>query len=134
MDLPGYTDNRISAVADANPNVVVVLQSGTPLRIPWAHKVSSFVQAWYGGNEAGNAIADALYGDINPSGKLPLLFPVQIEGHPAFLNYRSERGQVYGEDVYVGYRFYEKTRKKTLFPFGHGLSYDLQNLSTRTGQ
>jgi beta-glucosidase len=130
MNLPGYTDDLISAVTDANPNVVVVLQSGTPVRMPWAHKVSSIIQAWYGGNETGNAIADALYGDINPSGKLPLSFPIQIEDNPAFLNYRSERGRVlYGEDVYVGYRFYEKIRRETLFPFGHGLSYTTFKIS-----
>jgi len=124
MDLPGLTDELISAVADANPNAVVVLQSGTPVTMPWAHKVSSIVQAWYGGNETGNAIADILYGDMNPSGKLSLSFPIRNEDNPAFLNYRSEGGRVlYGEDVYVGYRFYEATKKATQFPFGHGLSY-----------
>jgi beta-glucosidase len=70
MDLPGYTDDLIHAVADANPNTVVVIQSGTPVTMPWVDKVSSIVQAWYGGNETGNAIADVLYGDVNPSGTL----------------------------------------------------------------
>jgi beta-glucosidase len=98
--------------------------------MPWADKVSSIVQAWYGGNETGNAIADVLYGDVNPSGKLPLSFPIRIEDNPAFLNYRSERGRVlYGEDIYVGYRFYEKTKRETLFPFGHGLSYTTFKMS-----
>jgi beta-glucosidase len=130
MDLPGHTDKLISAVADVNPNVVVVLQSGTPVAMPWAYKVSTLVQAWYGGNESGNAIADVLFGDINPSGKLPLSFPFRNEDNPAYLNYRSERGRVlYGEDIYIGYRFYEATNKRVQFPFGHGLSYTSFKLS-----
>jgi beta-glucosidase len=124
MNLPGNTDDLIFAVAEANPNTVVVLQSGTPVTMPWVDKISGLIQAWYGGNETGNAIADVLYGDINPSGKLPLSFPLHLEDNPTFLNYRSERGRVlYGEDVYIGYRFYEATKRSTLFPFGHGLSY-----------
>ncbi|RFU24391.1 hypothetical protein B7463_g11945, partial [Scytalidium lignicola] len=119
--------------AAANPNTVVVVQSGTPVSMPWASQVAGLLHAWYGGNETGNAIADALYGTINPSGKLTLSFPIQVEDNPAFLNYRSERGRVlYGEDVYVGYRFYEATKRATLFPFGHGLSYtrfQMSNLS-----
>lgn len=84
----------------------------------------------YGGNETGNAIADVLFGAVNPSAKLPLSFPSRNEDNPAFLNYRSERGRVvYGEDVYVGYRFYEATKKDVLFPFGHGLSYTTFSLS-----
>jgi beta-glucosidase len=130
MNLPGYTDDLIFAVADANPNTVVVLQSGTPVSMPWVDKISGLVHAWYGGNETGNAIADVLYGDVNPSGKLPLSFPVCVEDNPTFLNYRAERGRVlYGEDVYVGYRFYEATKRATLFPFGYGLSYTTFSLS-----
>jgi beta-glucosidase len=124
MDLPGLTDELISSVAEANPNTVVVLQSGTPVSMPWVDKISGLVHAWYGGNETGNSIADVLYGDVNPSGKLPLSFPVRVEDNPTFLNYRSERGRVlYGEDVYIGYRFYEATKRAPLFPFGFGLSY-----------
>jgi beta-glucosidase len=130
MDLPGLTDDLIFAVADANPNTVVVVQSGTPVKMFWADKVSSIIQSWYGGNETGNAIADVLYGDVNPSGKLPLSLPRHVEDNPAFLNYRSERGRVlYGEDIYVGYRFYEATKRSTLFSFGHGLSYTTFKLS-----
>jgi len=86
--------------------------------------VPSIIQSWYGGNETGNAIADVLFGSVNPSGKLPLSFPIRVEDNPAFLNFRSDRGRaLYGEDVFIGYRFYEKTRRDVLFPFGHGLSY-----------
>jgi len=124
MDLPGYLDEMIMAVAEANLNTVVVMQSGTPVRMPWAGKVPAIVQAWYGGNETGNCIADVLFGDVNPSGKLSLSFPVRIQDNPAFLNFRTEGGRtIYGEDVYVGYRYYEFANLPVLFPFGHGLSY-----------
>lgn len=92
--------------------------------MPWLGGVSALVQAWYGGNETGNVIADVVLGATNPSGRLPLTFPLRNEDNPAFLNYRSERGRtVYGEGVYVGYRFYEKTKRKVAFSFGYGLSY-----------
>jgi beta-glucosidase len=124
MDLPGHQDRLIEAVALANPRTVVVLQSGTPVTTPWASSVGAIVQAWYGGNETGSAIADVLYGHVNPSGKLPVSWPRCNEDNPAFLNYRSDGGRcIYGEDVYVGYRFYEKVRREVQWPFGHGLSY-----------
>jgi beta-glucosidase len=124
MHLPPGSDELIAAVTAANLNTAVVIQSGMPVTMPWLSGTNALLQAWYGGNETGNAIADVLFGDTNPSGKLPLSFPYRNEDNPAFLNYRSERGRtIYGEDVYVGYRFYEKTKKEVAFPFGHGLSY-----------
>lgn len=124
MDLPPGSDEMISRVLQANPRAVVVIQSGTPVSMPWINSAPALLQAWYGGNETGNGIADILYGDVNPSGKLPLTFPVRLEDNPSYLNFRSERGRVlYGEDIYVGYRYYEKSKKPALFPFGHGLSY-----------
>ena len=82
------------------------------------------------GNETGNAIADVLFGDVNPSGKLPLSFPVRVEDNPSYLNYRSDRGRVlYGEDIYIGYRFYESVKRKTQFSFGWGLSYTTFQIS-----
>lgn len=124
MDLPGRMDDMIAAVAAANGNTVVVMQSGTPVRMPWIDDVAAVVQAWYGGNETGNVIADVLFGDVNPSGKLSLSFPKRVQDNPAFLNFRAEGGRtVYGEDVYVGYRYYEFAEREVLFPFGHGLSY-----------
>ncbi|KKY28298.1 putative beta-glucosidase [Phaeomoniella chlamydospora] len=124
MDLPNLTDRLISSIVNVNPNTAVVIQSGTPVTMPWADSVPSILQAWYGGNETGHAIADVVFGKVNPSGKLPLSFPHRNEDNPAFLNFRSEAGRaLYGEDVYIGYRFYEKTKQKVLFPFGHGLSY-----------
>lgn len=125
MDLPPGLDDLITAVVEANPDhTVVVNQSGTPVTMPWADKAGAIVQAWYGGNETGNAIADVLFGDVNPSGKLSLSWPIKLQHNPAFLNFRTEGGRtIYGEDVYVGYRYYEFADRSVLFPFGHGLSY-----------
>ena len=138
MDLPGHINELISAVAAANPNTAVVLQSGTPVTMPWIGEVKAVLQAWFGGNECGNAIADVLLGTKNPSGKLSLSIPVRCEDNPAFLTFRSERGRaLYGEDVYVGYRFYEKVKRDVLFPFGHGLSYtgfEMKNLRVQKNE
>lgn len=124
MDLPATMDDMIAAVAAANPNTVVVMQSGTPVHMPWADSVPAIVQAWYGGNETGNVIADVLFGDVNPSGKLSLSFPVRLRDNPSYLNFKAEGGRtLYGEDVYIGYRYYEYADREVLFPFGHGLSY-----------
>jgi beta-glucosidase len=117
-------DALITAISAANPSTVVVMQSGTPVAMPWVSSVNALIHAWYGGNETGNAIADILFGNVNPSAKLPLSFPKRIQDNPAFLNYKTERGRtLYGEDVYVGYRWYEMLDLPVLFPFGHGLSY-----------
>lgn len=124
MRMPPGLDDLVSAVVRANPNTAVVVQSGTPVEMPWADEAGAIVQAWYGGNETGNTIADVLFGDANPSGRLSLSFPRRVQDNPAFLNYRTEGGRVvYGEDVYVGYRYYEFAERDVLFPFGHGLSY-----------
>ncbi|RZL13274.1 MAG: hypothetical protein EOO62_08625, partial [Hymenobacter sp.] len=96
----------------------------TPVTMPWINKANTVLHAWYGGNETGNGIADVLYGNTNPSAKLPLTIPKRVNDNPAFLNYYSEAGRtLYGEDVYVGYRWYDKVEIDPLFAFGHGLSY-----------
>ncbi|KAI7974661.1 hypothetical protein EIK77_003809 [Talaromyces pinophilus] len=124
MDLPPGTDELISRVLEANPNAAIVIQSGTPVTMPWADKANVLAQAWFGGNELGNGLADVLYGDVNPAGKLSLTIPARLQDSPSYINFSSERGRVlYGEDIYVGYRYFEKTGVKPLFPFGHGLSY-----------
>lgn len=124
MSLPPGLDDLIASVAKANPNTTVVMQSGTPVEMPWINDVNALIHAWYGGNETGNTIADILFGDVCPSGKLSLSFPVRVQHNPAYLNYRTEGGRViYGEDIYIGYRFYEFVDREVLFPFGHGLSY-----------
>ncbi|KAL3460299.1 glycosyl hydrolase family 3 N terminal domain-containing protein [Aspergillus heterothallicus] len=125
MDLPPGIDRMITQVLKvAGEKTIIVNQSGTPVTMPWVDRAKSIVHAWYGGNETGHGIADVLFGDINPCGKLPLSWPVDVKHNPAYLNYASVGGRVlYGEDIYVGYRFYEKTGREVLFPFGHGLSY-----------
>ncbi|KAM0541955.1 hypothetical protein ACHAPJ_013017 [Fusarium lateritium] len=131
MSLPPGTDELIKRVSAVNSKTVVSIQSGNPVTMPWLDTVSGVLQAWYGGNEAGRAITDVIFGHTNPSGKLPVTFPVHNEDNPAFLNFRSEMGRcLYGEDVYVGYRFYEKTNKRPLFSFGYGLSYSTFRLGT----
>ncbi|KAJ5598367.1 hypothetical protein N7537_008451 [Penicillium hordei] len=131
MDLPPGVDQLISKVLEAAADkTVIVNQSGTPVTMPWADQARCIVQAWYGGNETGHGIADVLFGDVNPCAKLPLSWPVDVKHNPAYLNYSSVGGRVlYGEDIYGGYRFYEKTGREVLFPFGHGLSYTTFNVS-----
>lgn len=124
MELVGKQTTLIERVAAANPHTVVVLQSGSPITMPWRDKVAGILQAWYPGQECGNAIADVLFGTVNPSGKLPQTFPERLEDNPAYINYPGENGRVrYGEGIFIGYRYYEKKRVAPLFPFGFGLSY-----------
>ncbi|KAK3699001.1 beta-glucosidase [Vermiconidia calcicola] len=124
MDLPPGVNELVESILKVNANTAIVMQSGTPVAMPWLQDTGALLQAWYGGNECGNAISDVVFGDANPGGKLPLSFPLRNEDNPAFLNQRSERNRmVYGEGAYIGYRFYEKTKRDVAFPFGHGLSY-----------
>ena len=124
IELPLRQTELITRVAAVNPNTVVVLQSGSPVAMPWLDQVAAVLQAWYPGQEAGNAIADVLLGKAEPGGRLPQTFPHRLEDDPAFLNYPGEAGHVrYGEGIYLGYRYYEKKKIAPLFPFGHGLSY-----------
>ncbi|KAI0909196.1 glycosyl hydrolase family 3 N terminal domain-containing protein [Ustulina deusta] len=126
MDLPsdGSQDRLVEAVLKANPRTVVVNQSGSPVTMPWADDVPAIIQAWYQGQEAGNALADVLFGLRNPSGKLPSTFPRKLQDTPAYHNWPGENLRVlYGEGLYIGYRHYDRVKVDPLFPFGHGLSY-----------
>ncbi|KAK1755044.1 glycoside hydrolase superfamily [Echria macrotheca] len=126
MDLPsdGSQDRLVEAVVAANPRTVVVNQSGSPVTMPWADDVPAIIQAWYQGQEAGNALADVLFGLRNPSGKLPCTFPRRLQDTPAYHNWPGENLEVfYGEGLYIGYRHYDRVNIPPLFPFGHGLSY-----------
>jgi beta-glucosidase len=124
MKLPGAQNELIERVAKANRNTIVVLNVGSPVEMPWINKVPAVLQLWYNSQEQGNALADILFGDVNPSGKLPTTFPVRLQDNPAYINYPGENGRVrYGEGVFVGYRYYDKKEIEPLFPFGHGLSY-----------
>jgi beta-glucosidase len=124
MELVGRQNELVERIAGVNPNTVVVLQTGSPVTMPWLGDVAAVVEAWYPGQECGNAIADVLFGAVTPSGKLPQTFPRRLEDNPAFINYPGENGHVhYGEGIFVGYRYYDKKDVDPLFPFGFGLSY-----------
>jgi len=124
MELPGEQAKLIEQVAATNPNTIVVIHAGSPLNMNWLDKVAAVVWAWYPGQECGNAIADVLFGAVNPSGKLPTTFPRRLQDNPAYINYQGENGKVYyGEGLFVGYRYYDKKDVDPLFPFGYGLSY-----------
>ena len=124
MKLPGAQDELIERVAAANPNTVVVLNAGSAVEMPWIDKVPAVIQLWYDSQEQGNALSGILFGDVNPSGKLPTTIPVRLQDNPAYINYPGEKGKVrYGEGLFVGYRYYDKKELAPQFPFGHGLSY-----------
>jgi beta-glucosidase len=124
MELPGEQNELIKRIAAVNPNTIVVLNAGSPVSMPWVRDVAGIVEQWYNSQECGNALADVLFGNANPSGKLPTTFPVRYEDNPAAINYPGENGEVfYGEGLFVGYRYYDAKKLEPLFPFGHGLSY-----------
>ena len=127
LALPGDQDGLIAAVAAANPRTVVVLHTAGPVLMPWLEQVPAVVAAWYPGQESGDALADVLFGAVNPSGRLPMTFPAADDQHPAAQNprrYPGVDGVVrYEEDLLVGYRWWQSTGQVSLFPFGHGLSY-----------
>jgi beta-glucosidase len=124
IKLPGPQNKLIKQVARANKNTIVVLNAGSAVEMPWIDRVPAVLQLWYDSQEQGHALADVLFGDVNPSGKLPTTFPVRLEDNPAYINYPGESGRVrYGEGIFVGYRYYDKKDITPLFPFGHGLSY-----------
>ena len=124
LALPGDQDKLIEAVAAANPRTIVVLNNGTPVLMPWLSSVPGVLEAWFPGEEGGHALASALFGDINPSGKLPATLGARREDYPDYGNFPGRDGQVtYAEGIYVGYRHFDKKNIAPLFPFGYGLSY-----------
>jgi beta-glucosidase len=126
IDLSADQNSLISAVAAANPNTVVVLNTGSAVTMPWVNSVRGVLEAWYPGQEDGNAIASVLFGDTNPSGKLPVTFPRSLADVPASTaaQWPGVNGQVqYSEGLDVGYRWYDAKNIAPLFAFGSGLSY-----------
>lgn len=124
MRLPEGHNALVEAVCAANPNTVVVLHNGSPVEMPWAEKPKAILEAYLGGQAVGEAVIDVLYGDVDPSGRLPESFPKRLEDNPSYLYYFGEGGTVtYNEGLFVGYRYYESKKQDVLFPFGHGLSY-----------
>ncbi len=125
MALPGTQDELIQAVAAANPKTIVVLNNGTPcLMTNWLNKVPGLIEAWFPGQEGGHALAAILFGDVNPSGKLPTTLAARREDYPDYGHFPGVKGHVdYVEGIYVGYRHFDKVKIAPLFPFGYGLSY-----------
>jgi beta-glucosidase len=126
MDLPDNQDALVSAVAAANPNTVVVLNTGAPVTMPWLGQVRTLVESWYPGQEDGNALAAVLFGDVDPSGRLPVTFPTDAAQAPTMGAPRypsGPDGYDYTEGLDVGYRGYDAHGLTPLFPFGYGLSY-----------
>jgi len=125
MDLPAGQDELIEAVEKANPHTVVVINTGDPVTMTrWLDATPALLDMWYGGQEGGNALASVLFGDANPSGKLPVSLPKKYEDSPAAKNYPGENLHVdYAEGIYVGYRYYDTKNVDPQFPFGFGLSY-----------
>jgi len=124
MRLPDNHNRLIEAVAAVQPNIVVVLSNGSPVEMPWIGQVKGVLEAYLGGQAAGGAIADLLFGEVNPSGKLAETFPKELRHNPSHLNFPGEGDRVeYREGLFVGYRHYEARGIEPLFPFGHGLSY-----------
>ena len=132
FELPLDQIELIKNTVKQNPNTIVVLINGSPLAMnDWIHLVPSVIEAWYGGMEAGKAIANVLFGDVNPSGKLPITFPKKLSDSPAHMSERTypgvEKEVFYDEGIYVGYRHFDKEQIEPLFPFGYGLSYTTFN-------
>ncbi len=124
IDLPPAHNRLIEAIVEKQPNTTVVLTNGSAVAMPWAGSVPAIVEAWLGGQAGAGAVADVVFGKVNPSGKLAETFPARLADTPAYLNFPAEDGEVlYGERVFVGYRWYDRRDIEPLFPFGHGLSY-----------
>ncbi len=125
LDLPAGQDELIQEVAEANRHTIVVFNAGAPVNVSrWVNDVPSVLDAWFGGQEIGHAVADILFGDVNPSGKLPFTFINEFKDSPAYGNYPGkDLHETYAEGIYVGYRYFDKHNIAPQFPFGYGLSY-----------
>jgi beta-glucosidase len=126
LDLPGDQNLLISAVAAANPNTVVVLNTGGAVLMPWLNQVKSVIEAWLPGQEDGQAIAALLFGDSNFSGRLPVTWPASPQQGPGQTPPEFpgvDNNVAYSEGIFVGYRYYQQQDQQPLFPFGYGLSY-----------
>lgn len=140
--LPFNQNKLIEAIQKVNPNIGVMLISGNAVETPWVDKVKGLMQVWYLGSQAGNAIADVVSGDVNPSGKLPFTFPVKLDDNGAISNGKIsypgiDEHQIYKEGILVGYRWHDTKKIKPQFAFGYGLSYTsftLKNITTNKNE
>ncbi|PNV59431.1 glycosyl hydrolase [Clostridium sp. chh4-2] len=132
MNLPKCQTHLIEKLSAMNKPVIVVLHNGSPIEMPWADNVQGILEAYLGGEAAGEAVMDILYGNANPSGKLAETFPLRLEDNPSYLNFPGMNKHVnYAEGIFVGYRYYDTKKMDVRFPFGYGLSYttfDYSNL------
>lgn len=133
LALPGDQDELVQAVVAANPRTIVVVNTGSPVTMPWVDQVPAIVQSWLGGQEMGDALVDVLTGAVDPGGRLPTTFPLRVEHNPTYGSFPGDNGQVpYTESLFVGYRWYDSRHLPVLFPFGHGLSYTTFDISPPT--
>ncbi|AJY76163.1 glycoside hydrolase family 3 C-terminal domain-containing protein [Paenibacillus beijingensis] len=125
MDLPESHVQLLQAVAAVNRNCIVILNNGSAVEMRrWIDSVPAILEAWLHGQAGGSAIANIVFGEANPSGKLPETFPVKLSDNPSYLNFPGDQGRtVYGEGLFIGYRYYDRKQIEPQFPFGHGLSY-----------
>lgn len=124
MELPKVQNDLIEELTKVCDHVVVVLENGSPVTMPWVDKVSAILETYLAGEGVGNATIQALYGNSNPSGRLAETFPLRLEDNPSYLDFGGESNVIdYREGIYVGYRYYSKKKMPVLFPFGYGLSY-----------
>ncbi|MEK3795212.1 glycoside hydrolase family 3 C-terminal domain-containing protein [Paenibacillus sp. FSL R7-0204] len=122
--LPASHKALIEAVAEVQSEIIVVLSNGAPVEMPWLHRAKAVLEGYLGGQAFGGAVADLLFGEVSPSGKLAETFPMKLSDNPSFLNFPGEGDTVeYKEGLFVGYRYYDKKEIEPLFPFGYGLSY-----------
>jgi len=139
INLPPSHNRLVAEVSKVQKNTVAVLTNGSAVAMPWVNEVAAIVESWLGGQAGAGAVADVLFGTVNPSGKLAETFPVRLEDTPAYLNFPGEQSEaLYGERIFVGYRYFEARKITPLFPFGHGLSYttfeyDNLKVSTKDG-
>ena len=124
LNLPGVQQELLEVIYKVNKNIVLVLNNGSPLTIPWADKhIPAILEAWHLGTQSGNAIAEVLYGDYNPSGKLPMSFPRSVGQVPIYYNYKNTGRPTNPEQNDVFWSHYIDESNDPLYPFGHGLSY-----------
>jgi len=138
LHIPENQQRLLDAVAEVNSNIIVILSNGAPIEMPWLDKVQGLLEGYLGGQALGGAIADILFGDENPSGKLAETFPKRLSDNPSYLFFPGEGDRVeYREGIFVGYRYYDTKNVETLFPFGYGLSYttfEYSNLSVSSNK
>lgn len=125
LDIPAKQIELLEAISSVNSNVAVILSNGSVVSLtPWRDQARGIIEAWLLGQNGGQALADVIYGDVSPSGKLAQTIPMDLYDDPSMVNWPGEEGHVdYGEGIYVGYRYYDTFHKEVAYPFGFGLSY-----------